>query len=103
MANAKSISDVAKELADEHRREDPETESVYLAEALDEVRLVEVTDAVGTTNEVLPFRFAAQPQLGIDYPSVVVLVSRQEWADLVAGRLNLPKGWGKPAELKKIA
>ena len=100
----KSIPDVARELAEAHRKEDPTT-TVFLAEdpGEDEVRLVEVSDSVETSGEVLPFRFAARPDQGIPYASVVILLSESEWARVQRGELRLPEGWGTPDALKKIA
>lgn len=103
MAEPKSVADVAEELAAAHKHEDPETTAVFLAAALDEVRLVEVSGSVGTSGEVLPYRFAAQPAKGIKYPSVVILLSPEEWSQVQDGRLSLPAGWGTPQQLKKIA
>jgi hypothetical protein len=52
-----------------------------------------VSAAVPTTGDVLPFRFSARSDLGIDYPSAIILLSPGEWEDLRAGRLALPEGW----------
>jgi hypothetical protein len=73
----RSVFDVAKKLAEDHKKEDPETTDVFVAEATDEVRLVEVSGSLGPTapRAVLPFRFNARPDKGVDYPSVVVLLS----------------------------
>ena len=100
----KTVLEVAESLARSHRREDPATQAIYLAPAPadDEVRLVEVSGSLGSTGEVLPFRFTARPDQGIDYPSVVVLLSLDEWQDLLDGKLKLPPGWGEPSILKKI-
>lgn len=91
----KSVLETAKELAKAHKEEDPETIAIYLAEAENEVRLVEVTHSVESSApaEVLPFRFAAQPEEGFDYPSVIVLLSPSEWAKVEKGELQLPAGW----------
>jgi hypothetical protein len=99
----KPIVDVAKQLAEAHRKEDPATKAVFLAENLAEVRLVEVSGSVSTSGEVLPFRFAARPDLGVPYASVVVLLSEDDWERIERGELWLPADWGTPATLKKIA
>jgi hypothetical protein len=99
----KRIVDVAKELAEAHRKEDPETKAVFLAENLAEVRLVEVSGSVSTSGEVLPFRFAPRPDLGVPYASVVLLLSEDDWERIERGELALPPDWGTPATLKKIA
>jgi hypothetical protein len=98
-----AIVDVAKQLAEAHRKEDPQTKEVFLAENADEVRLVEVTRSVESTDggEVLPFRFARTDK--VPYKSVVVLLSEEEWNRVKKGELSLPAGWGTPDTLKKIA
>lgn len=100
---SKPIVDVARELAEAHRAEDPETKSVFLADSPDEVRLVEVSGSVGNSGEVLPFRFAPRPDLGVPYASVVVLLSEDDWGRIERGELALPPGWGTPRSLTKIA
>src|SRR3712207_3958148 len=99
----KSVFEVAEELAQAHKREDPATTEVYVSEAQDEVRLVEVSGSLGkgTPSEVLPFRFAARPDLGVHYPSVVVLLSPEEWEAVKRGELKLPSGWDKD-RLRKV-
>lgn len=99
----KPIFEVARELAEAHRIEDPETQSVFLAENDNEVRLVEISGSISNSGEVLPFRFAAHPEKGIPYASVVVLLSVDDWHRLKQGDLALPPGWGNPEGLKKIA
>jgi hypothetical protein len=51
--------------------------------------------------EVLPFRFKEQPEQGVPYPSVVVLLSPAEWAAVEKDELTLPAGWEK-TRLKKV-
>ena len=102
MAIHQSIDDAASELARDHKAQDLATTAIYRSVAKDEIRLVEVTGSVGTTNDVLPFRFAARPDEGLPYPSVIVLLSPDEWRSVTAGKLKLPSGWGAPEELKKV-
>jgi hypothetical protein len=94
---------VAINIAKSHMTEDQSTVAIYRAQGVDEVRLIEVTSSVGTTNDILPFRFGPRPDVGVPYPSVVVLLSPEEWDSVKGGRLQLPEGWGSPAELRKIA
>jgi hypothetical protein len=101
--STKPVAAVAKELAEAHRKEDPATKAVFLAESVAEVRLVEVSGSASSTGEVLPFRFAARPDLGVPYASVVVLLSEDDWGRIERGELALPADWGTPAKLKKIA
>ncbi len=99
----KSVFEVARELAEAHKEEDPATTDIFLADAPGEVRLVEVSGSVGSSEprEVLPFRFGAQPEEGIDYPSVVDLLSPAEWEAVKKGELPLPPGWNAD-ELRKV-
>ena len=98
-----TILDVALRLAEAHRKEDPATSDVFLASDDDEVRLVEVSESVGTTGEVLPFRFGPHSDQQIPYPSVIVVLSPEEWRLVQDGKLKLPDGWGDAGSLKKIA
>ena len=41
---------------------------------------------------VLPFHFQARPDIGIDFSSTVILLSPDEWKEVVAGKLSLPDG-----------
>lgn len=99
----KTVFEVAEKLAEAHRQEDPATTEIYVVEASDEVRLVEVSGSVAPTGapEVLPFRFTAQPDKGVDYPSVVVLLSPDEWEAVKRADLDLPYGWDRD-KLKKF-
>jgi hypothetical protein len=99
----KPILEVAQDLARAHRAEDPETRAVFLADDATEVRLVEVSGSVGSSGEVLPFRFAPRPDLDVPYASVVLLLSEDDWRRVERGELELPPGWGTPSALKKIA
>ena len=98
----KTLEQVARRLAYHHRQEDPETTEIYLSRAEKEVRLVEVSESVGSSGEVLPFRFTAQPSQGIPYPSVVILLSPEEWSMLQRGELELPDGWTSVEDLEEL-
>jgi hypothetical protein len=100
----KSVPEVAKELAKAHVEDDPKTMDVYfVTDVDDEVRLVEVSGSLGGAGpgEVLPFRFKEQPEQGVPYPSVVVLLSPAEWAAVEKNELKLPAGWER-TKLKKV-
>jgi hypothetical protein len=100
----KTVSQVAEELAKAHVEDDPKTTDVYYVEGVnDEVRLVEVSGSLGNTGpgEVLPFRFQPQPDKGVPYASIVVLLSPSEWASVEKDELKLPPGWDR-AKLKKV-
>jgi hypothetical protein len=86
---------VAKRLAAAHRRADKKTTTIKFFPNPDNevIQLLEVSSAAPTTGEILPFRFAADAEHGVEYPSVVVLVSPVEWERLEQGNLHLPAGW----------
>lgn len=92
---AHTLKDVAKELAAAHREADSKTDTIKLIPSsnLDEIRLLEVSSSVPSTGEVLPFRYAPDPDHGIDYASVVVLLSPDEWNLVQQGSLHLPQDW----------
>ena len=103
-AIVKTVPEVAAELAKAHVADDPQTTAIYYVEGIDdEVRLVEVSSSLGDNGpgEVLPFRFQAQPEDGVPYASVVVLLSPSEWESVGKKELFLPPGWD-PAKLKKV-
>ena len=89
----RTVRDVAQYLARAHRERDPRTSVIKLVPAESEVRLVEVSPDAPSTGDVLPVRFGSSPADEIDYPSVVVLLSPEEWQDVLEGRLSLPAGW----------
>ncbi|MBU6427455.1 MAG: hypothetical protein KGR26_00445 [Cyanobacteria bacterium REEB65] len=105
MSEKKSLDDVARELAAAHREADPETQEVYFAPdpAGAEIRLLEVTASVNTAGEVLPFGYAPDERQGIPFRSVLVLLSPEDWRRCLDGQIELPPGWGTPANLKKLA
>jgi hypothetical protein len=100
----KPVEEVAKHLAKAHKKADPDIQQIYMVEdpAGTEVRLVEVSGSVGYTGTVMPFRFAARPDLDIPYASVVILLSPEEKALLDRKELELPNGWGSSPHLVPI-
>lgn len=98
-----ALDQVAKELADAHRRADPDTVAVYWAPDPEgrEIRLVEISGSVGETGEVLPYRFGPRVTQGVPYPSVLILLSPAEWEKVKSGELKLPEGW--PSAEKFVA
>lgn len=85
----------AAALAESHRQADPTTSVVLWIRGGDpgEIRLLEVSGSVSTINEVVPFRFPADPAGGIPYSSTLILLSDEEWGAVQNGRLPLPPGW----------
>ena len=85
---------VAQFLADAHRQADPATQTIkFFPDAeMQQVRLLEVSGSSPTTGEVLPLAFRSDPLQGIDYQSVVILLSPTEWKDVGESKLALPPG-----------
>ncbi len=88
-----TLEDTAIELAKWHRKADPATIAIKYFPGGESIRLLEVSESAPTTDEILPFRFATDPTSGIMYPSIVILVSPDEWRHIKDGNLNLPSGW----------
>lgn len=85
----------AADLAAAHRKEDPKTSEIFLIPdpQFANVRLLEVSGSAPRSGDVLPFSFTARPDLGIRFPSTVILLSPDEWKDVLAGKLSLPPDW----------
>lgn len=94
-AISESYRITARKLADAHRAADPETRNIFLDPdpAAREIRLLEVSSSAPTTRELFPFAFTERRDLGIDFPSVVLLLSPIEWDEVQNGELRLPGGW----------
>lgn len=94
-----TVLEEAKKLTQEHTDEIVSVVSVWLCQHDEQIRLVEVddtySDPIGSTGEVLPFGFAAQPDLGYDHPTVLIVLSPEEWNQVQSGKLSLPEGWNK--------
>lgn len=94
------LLEVARGLAMEHKTSDPLTEHVFFdptSEAASEVRLIEVTADLPDTNEVMPFRYAANPERGHDFAITLVLLSPSDWKQLPKKRRIL-ETWSAPEE-----
>ncbi len=94
------VNTQARELAREHRKSDPDIIAVYVVPRADEVRIVEVSDSVGTTNEVIPIRFSKNPTEGLPFDTVIVLMSKEEYKAYEDGDLDLPEGWVDLTEIE---
>ena len=92
---ARPLKIVARELAKAHRNTDRKTSLVKLfsTSQQNEIHLLEVSAAAPTTGEIMPFRFGENLAHGVDYASVIILVSPEEWREVEAGRLPLPADW----------
>jgi hypothetical protein len=54
-----------------------------------------VTRSAPTTGHLLAVGFAARPDLGVSFPSTVLLLSPEEWDAVQEGRLELPDDWSR--------
>jgi hypothetical protein len=87
-------------LARTHRQSDPDIIAVYVVPRDDEVRIVEVSNSVGTTNEVIPLRFSKNPTENLQFDTVIVLMSNEEYIAYKNGDLDLPDGWVNLTEVE---
>lgn len=85
----------ATRLAQRHRENDPQTMKVLLDPDPEEneIRLIEITRSAPTTGQPFAVGFMARPDLGVPFPSSVLLLSPDEWEDVRSGRLPLEPGW----------
>jgi hypothetical protein len=63
------------------------------------VRLIEVSDAFPETGSALPVTFGKTEEF--PYRSSVIILTRNEWEKLKAGKLQAPAGWNL-AEARKV-
>ena len=91
----RSLKVVSSDLAAAHRKADSATTTIkfFPGAKQGEVCILEVSSTAPTTGEIMPFRFGPDPANGVDYPSVVILVSPSEWQDIQKSKLPLPNGW----------
>jgi hypothetical protein len=99
------LKDTARELVEAHREVEPNLRKVYFYADPDgrEVRLVEVVAESPTTDEVMPFRFAADRERGVPFPVVIVELSPEEFERVERGAMTLPPGWTERDELYSAA
>jgi len=92
-------NDVARRLAESHYRTDTTIVNIVRLTTGDEteerpdepVKLLEVNEA--TVEGIFPLGFDAHPERGIDYPSVIVEVTPDEFEKIKDGEIELPNGW----------
>jgi hypothetical protein len=101
----KSKLETAQSLAEGHFRVEPNLVSIHLIEPIDQmnpdepIRLLEVVK--GTIERgIEPVGFTADPAHGIDYPSIIIEVSPEEYKSVRQGRLHFPnRDWTIGQEL----
>ncbi|MEW6112547.1 MAG: hypothetical protein AB1664_10500 [Thermodesulfobacteriota bacterium] len=85
------IRAIAKKLAIESKKSEPDITKVYWFPDDSEVRLIEIADnAISSlSGEVEAFYFDASPEADITVPSGIAIIRSDEY-----GKLALPEGWG---------
>jgi hypothetical protein len=104
----RSKSEIAKNLAQAHFRNEPKLKHVRLLEPLNEgdprdpIKLLEVVE--GTIERgIEPIAFPANPGLGIDYPVLIIEVSPREYQDILNDVAALSsRGWTMGRELPAV-
>jgi hypothetical protein len=93
-------NEVAIRLAHAHYRIEPSVSQIFRVTAGDAVeaqpdepiKLLEV-NAATIPSGIAPLYFEPLPHGGIDYPTVIIEVTPEEYEQLRAGRLKLPNAW----------
>lgn len=101
---------VAAELARAHFSVEPDIVAIYRVVANQQrekrpsepVKLLEV-NANTVAAGICPVHFGPDPALGIDYASVVIEITPEEYESLVRGELTLPEGWKVADELRRAS
>ena len=96
MVHDSSIKTIADKLVQAHYQNDRRMERAKIFFSADDqtIRLLELTEAVPTDNNISVISFDAAPRQGIPYPSSVILVNNEDWKRLENGLLSMPVGWG---------
>lgn len=104
---SKTKKETAKILAKAHFQVEPNLKKVFILEPIDEadphkpIALLEVVE--GTIERgIEPIAFTADPNQGIEYPSVIVEVSPREYKKICSNSLDIGcRGWTVGDELKE--
>ena len=97
MSTKSNILEEAKKLAEAHRKMDPQTHVIrlYSDENDERIKLLEVSHEVATSGEKKyePFFFENDVREGVTHPIEIILLSDEEWEEMLAGEKSLPDGW----------
>lgn len=85
----------ALKLANQNKKRDPHIISSWYFPVPNEIRLIEITNSVATTDEVVVFDLMYD-----EHKVCLILFSPKEWEDCKTGKLSLPAGWD--LELKQL-
>lgn len=83
-----------QKLAKIHYENDPSITDIYNIENVDDgwIGLLEI-DKYTPKMGVVILRFDKLAMEGINHPSIIIVITPQEFEDLKAGKLSLPKNW----------
>jgi len=95
-----SKDETALRIAAAHKATDPDIVAIYRIEAsggleaspTEPIKLLEVTPNTSASG-IMPVYLSPDAGAGILFPSTIIDITPQEWEDVKAGRLALPKGW----------
>lgn len=98
----------AKILAQAHYRVEPGISRIFRivgpktveAQPSEPVKLLEINEDTLPLG-IRPIGFDAVPAMGIDWPSVIVEVTPDEFSEIEQGRLPLPPGWQIEGEIPR--
>jgi hypothetical protein len=87
-----SIEEQAKYLASENLKADKDISKVYWFPDSQEVRLIELQNAVPANGDekIFPFYFSADPKRGLRWTTAIALIRPEEFR-----KLTLPEAWGE--------
>src|SRR5687767_12503489 len=89
----RTYDDAVRTLASWHAGLDPANIQIYSFPDSDQttVRLVEISDGFPRSGRTLPVTFGRSPEF--PFRSSVVLLTPDEWQEVLGGSLTLPEGW----------
>jgi hypothetical protein len=87
-----AIEKQARLLAEDNRRAEPDIAKIFWFPDDGEVRLVELTEQVPSSEdtELHPFYFRAAPKDNLPAPSAIAMIRAEEFS-----HLKLPASWGR--------
>ena len=88
-----SIEEYARRLARSHDTAEEGDAAIFVSWKDGEVRLIEVADKVPTSEDPMPFHFAAQPERGFPFSAVILLINSDLWASAADKSALLPSEW----------
>lgn len=85
----------AQQLTKLHVKLDKYITNVWLSPDDHEVRLVEVSSLLPSTDNLYVWRYGKDPENGYPFVTALVLASPDEWKMVEDGKLEMPEGWDR--------